>query len=46
MQGDPPADRAQARDAILDRVRSAIKEANATTFAQAQAAVVGNTYKV
>ncbi len=36
----------EVRDRGIVRLRSAIKEAAAVTFAQAQAAIVGNTYRV
>lgn len=45
-EGDPPADMAAARDAIHDRLRSAYKEANASTFADVRTAVSGKTFKV
>lgn len=37
---------AEMREQVLTRLRSAAKEANAGTFAQIQAALVGNTYKI
>jgi hypothetical protein len=40
------ADRDEAREALVDRLRSAVKEANANNFAQARAALEGNTFKV
>lgn len=46
LQGDPPADIQEARIAILDRLRSAAKEAGATTFAQLGTAINSKTFKV
>lgn len=46
FEGEPPADAEQARDAILGRLRSAAKEANANTWVQFQAAVESKTFKV
>jgi hypothetical protein len=46
LAGDPPASIAEARDAVLDRIRSALKEANAATWANIQSALVGQTFKV
>lgn len=34
------------KDAFLHRIRSAVKEAGANTFAQAQAALVGQTFQI
>lgn len=46
FQQDPPAELEAGREAILDRLRSAVKEANATTFAQIRAAVENKTFKI
>ena len=46
LQLDPFADVTESRQTILDRLRSAAKEANAVTFAQAKAALEGQTFKV
>lgn len=46
LRGEPAEDMAQAVDAILARLRSAAKEANATTLAQVRAAVESKTFKV
>lgn len=35
-----------AKEAIIARVRSAVKEANATTFAQAKVALEGKDFKL
>jgi hypothetical protein len=36
----------EVREAIINRLRSAKKEANASTFAQTRTALEGNTYKL
>jgi hypothetical protein len=36
----------EVREAIVNRLRSAKKEANASTFAQTRTALEGNTYKL
>jgi hypothetical protein len=36
----------EVKNAIIDRLRSAKKEAGANTFAQVRAALEGNTYKL
>ncbi len=46
MAGEPPDSIGEARERLVGRIRSALKEANAGTFAQAQAALVGKTFKV
>jgi len=46
LQGEPPDTLEEARREILDRLRSAAKEANATTWAQLQAALNNKTFKV
>ena len=46
FQEDQPENQMQARQAIIARVRSAVKEANATTFAAAKTALEGKTFKV
>ena len=46
MDFDPMADKDAARQEIVDRLRSAVKEANATTFAQARTALETKTFKV
>lgn len=46
FQGEPPEDAEAARDAILSRLRSAAKEANASTWAQVQTAVESKSFKV
>jgi hypothetical protein len=43
FQGDPPDSIIEAKDRILDRLRSAAKEANATTFAQISTAISNKT---
>jgi len=43
---DPAADVSAAREAILDRLRSAGKEAGASTFAQWRTALETKTFKV
>ena len=46
MSFDPAADLEETRQEILDRLRSAVKEANANNFAQARTALEGKTFKV
>jgi hypothetical protein len=46
MRFDPAADVGEARENILDRLRSAAKEAGATTFAAVQTALQGKTFQV
>ena len=46
LQGDPPADIAEARTAILDRLRSAAKEAGASTLTQLKTALESKTFQV
>lgn len=46
LQQAAPGTIEEARDAIIGRIRSALLEANAATFAQAQAALEGNTFEV
>ena len=46
IQFDPLADPVETRDKILDRLRSAAREANAATFAQVRAALEGQTFKL
>ena len=43
---DPRSNLIDAHDAILARLSSAIKEANANTFALAKTAIEGKTFKV
>ena len=43
---EPPANKDEAREKILDRIVSAVKESGATTLAQVKNALEGNTYKV
>lgn len=46
LQAAAPLDHASAREMILGRIRSALLEANALTFAQARAALEGKAFKV
>lgn len=46
FQDAAPANHEEARNAIVGRLRSALLEVNATTFAQVQNALEGNTYEV
>jgi hypothetical protein len=46
LQIDFPANRDQARTAILNRLRSAAKEAGAGTFAQVKTALEGKTFQI
>jgi hypothetical protein len=46
LQQAAPSTIDEARDAIIGRIRSALLEANAATFAQVQAALEGNTFEV
>jgi len=46
VRADLATDPAEHPDAVLVRLRSAVKEAGATTWAQVQAAVVGKTFQV
>jgi hypothetical protein len=44
--GDPPADISAAREAILSRLRSAAKEAGASTLPQIQAAIGSISFQI
>ena len=46
LQAAAPADHAEARDAVVGRLRSALLEANAVTFAQSKTALEGQEFEV
>lgn len=46
LQGDPPDTIDEARERVLDRVRSAAKEANAINWTQLKTALDNKTFKV
>jgi hypothetical protein len=46
LEGEPVESKSEARTEILDRLRSAIKEANAATFNQLRTAVETRTFKI
>lgn len=46
LQADLQLDPEDLETAFLNRVRSAVKEASATTFAQARTAVIGKDFKI
>lgn len=46
LQQAAPGTIEEARDAIIARIRSALLEANAATFAQVQATLEGETFEV
>lgn len=46
LADEPPASIEEARRDILDRLRSAAKEANANTFAELRTALQSKTFKV
>jgi hypothetical protein len=46
LEGEPPASLEEAKREILNRLCSAVKEASATTFAQARTALENKTFKV
>ena len=46
LAADLSLDPGEVRDAVFLRLRSAVKEAGAATFAQAKAAIEGRTFQV
>lgn len=46
LQAAAPEGHAEAREAIVSRLRSALLEVNATTFAQSRTALEGKTFEV
>lgn len=46
LQGEPPDTLEEVRREVLDRLRSAAKEANATTFTQLRTALEAKTFRI
>ena len=46
LQSDLTLEPDELRDAVITRVRSAVKESGATTAAEVKAAIEGQTYRV